>query len=846
MPRPNSRWWQLREKTFVDMLRVLCVECASPTRKKCAWNTFIYGFLGVWTISVLQCAGSLTYELAVAGSGAELPCNVTTSPDDEWAVALVLWYKDNASTPLYTLDSRSGDLNTARHFPAESIAGRARYDVSRQPTVLRMSGVMESDAGQYRCRVDYRQARTENQLVELRVIVPPDEVIIVDEYGQRLMDVIGPYNEGSTVLLVCEAEGGNPLPEVTWWMDDQIIDDSFTVLPQGFVRNELTYGPLQRSDLMTRLVCQGSNNDFSVPVASAVTLDIYLKPTRVKITSSARPVSAGERMELRCLSEGAKPYAQITWFKDHQRLSHARDEVSKVGNFTASIVTFPTTLKDNGRNVTCRADNPHLPKSELIDVFILNIHYSPRLTLTARNATLQEGEDALLHCTVDANPVPNTFSWRFNGGILGTSNTSMLHLRAVSRDDNGEYECLASNSEGEGVSNTLHLSVQYAPVCKEDLKREHGASLDEIVRIACDVKANPEQVNFEWLYNTSVRSRYLSSFTTNGTRSLATVIPSSEADYGALYCWAFNAVGKQKAPCSFRLIPAGLPGPPQNCTTVILSRDTVIVQCRKGSSGGLPQVFHMEVFDVQADELHINVSSTEIPHFRLSGLPRDVSFVALLYASNAKGRSAPFTLRFSTALLNLYHTSTDQNSMKILNPVLGFIVSCCLLAACAFAALSLRKCKRRSVVEEKDIKEVIPLEKYSPEKDFMERPRDVEGRSPDLISTQYAGLDQPDIANTARKTITGQVERELPSPHCLHSSKRSPDEAGRKSDLVRWLPGDNDLVEGLPSRVAAVRISLDGGPGHVSPLKHDLVPGGSFPALETAIGCSHQQDIWRH
>lgn len=30
----------------------------------------------------------------------------------------------------------------------------------------------------------------------------------MDEYGQRLKDVVGPYNEGASLTLICEAEGG--------------------------------------------------------------------------------------------------------------------------------------------------------------------------------------------------------------------------------------------------------------------------------------------------------------------------------------------------------------------------------------------------------------------------------------------------------------------------------------------------------------------------------------------------------------------------------------------------------------------------------------------------------------
>lgn len=41
--------------------------------------------------------------------------------------------------------------------------------------------------------------------------VPTKEVIIMDEYGQRLRDVVGPYNEGAHLSVICEAEGGNDM-----------------------------------------------------------------------------------------------------------------------------------------------------------------------------------------------------------------------------------------------------------------------------------------------------------------------------------------------------------------------------------------------------------------------------------------------------------------------------------------------------------------------------------------------------------------------------------------------------------------------------------------------------------
>lgn len=39
-------------------------------------------------------------------------------------------------------------------------------------------------------------------------IVPPHSVQITDDDGHKLKNVIGPYDEGAYLSLLCEAEGG--------------------------------------------------------------------------------------------------------------------------------------------------------------------------------------------------------------------------------------------------------------------------------------------------------------------------------------------------------------------------------------------------------------------------------------------------------------------------------------------------------------------------------------------------------------------------------------------------------------------------------------------------------------
>lgn len=70
---------------------------------------------------------------------------------------------------------------------------------------------------------------------------------------------------------------GTPAPTVTWWSEGLLLDDSFFVAPHGFSRNELKLFNVNRSNLMSELVCRASNNNLTVPVEGSVFIDLNRK-----------------------------------------------------------------------------------------------------------------------------------------------------------------------------------------------------------------------------------------------------------------------------------------------------------------------------------------------------------------------------------------------------------------------------------------------------------------------------------------------------------------------------------------------------------------------------------------
>lgn len=115
-------------------------------------------------------ADNTTYN-AVLGGEIALPCNITAPSFDD-GVSLVLWYRDDIASPIYTVDARqSVSLETAQHFLHTDIfEKRASFNLSYPLSFLRIKPVTSTDGADYRCRVDFRRGRTRNTLLKLTVI----------------------------------------------------------------------------------------------------------------------------------------------------------------------------------------------------------------------------------------------------------------------------------------------------------------------------------------------------------------------------------------------------------------------------------------------------------------------------------------------------------------------------------------------------------------------------------------------------------------------------------------------------------------------------------------------------
>ncbi|XP_021932330.1 uncharacterized protein LOC110835928 isoform X2 [Zootermopsis nevadensis] len=111
----------------------------------------------------------LFHVTAVVGDAVYLPCDITTGEGD--AVLLVLWYREDLGTPIYSVDAREHQFRAAERWSDDNVfSNRADFMPDRQPAELGVDNIRKEDAGIYRCRVDFKIAQTRNSKVNLTVI----------------------------------------------------------------------------------------------------------------------------------------------------------------------------------------------------------------------------------------------------------------------------------------------------------------------------------------------------------------------------------------------------------------------------------------------------------------------------------------------------------------------------------------------------------------------------------------------------------------------------------------------------------------------------------------------------
>nr|XP_040567526.1 hemicentin-1-like [Lepeophtheirus salmonis] len=616
---------------------------------------------------------------AILGRSAQLPCDILPrdSHDD---VYLVLWFKDDNTKPMYSLDVRGKPLSQASYWSDSSSLGqRSSFKSNIYPNSLIIEKINLGDSGIYKCRVDYRNSPTKNVKLNLSIIVPPEEPVIRDGDGNQILGYeVGPHEIGDDLILDCEVHGGVPAPRVTWWKGGTIYDSSDETIRPGVYVNRMIYKDLSRQDLNTQYVCQASNTNRTLPVSRTIKVSLNLKPVSVKILAKPTFISAEKEIEVICQALGGYPPPTLTWWLGSKSLD-AYDEENYSG-VAKTRLRFIPNISDDGRYLTCRAENPALMNTAIEDQWAIKVHYAPRVSLrlgqNLNAENIRTNHDVYFECDVQANPTPLRLEWLHNGEILKQNSdagiimsTRSLVLQQVDRSAVGDYTCRAINSEGTGESNKVPLKIMYSPVCQSEMVDQLiGVTAEESISINCRVDAYPPLVAFTWFFNNSDHHEELEQdrFSSDGLISTLNFTPTNNQDYGTLFCQGENTIGHQIEPCTFQIVPTGRPAPLSECKVINQSLPIVKIGCREGFDGGLPQTFMLELYEKKGNKIPDDGSKTEneasgseelrdmilktqvtnqFPQFELTNIDSGIPVKLFVYAQNSKGSSEPFIIQ---------------------------------------------------------------------------------------------------------------------------------------------------------------------------------------------------------
>lgn len=166
-----------------------------------------------------------------------------------------------------------------------------------------------------------------------------------------------------------------------------------------------------------------------------------MKPALVKIVLTEEQIYANRPITARCETWGSSPAARVVWRLGRQVIGDSNVSTTQRSNSTVSKLPLILGKDDNGRKLTCRAENPRFPggvleQTEIVDVAcecaavypcllppLPSISHSfrwlssdgPVVSIDLATGyvldTLREGDDLKLVCDVDSNPPPTGIVW---------------------------------------------------------------------------------------------------------------------------------------------------------------------------------------------------------------------------------------------------------------------------------------------------------------------------------------------------------------------------------------------------------------------------------------------------
>ncbi|XP_043342030.1 hemicentin-1 isoform X3 [Cervus canadensis] len=487
--------------------------------------------------------------------------------------------------------------------------------------ILRLIQIRTEDAGQYTCVVR-NAAGEERKIFRLSVLVPPHIV------GENTFEDVK-VKEKQSVTLTCEVTG-NPVPEITWHKDGQLLkeDDTHHLMSGGRFL-QITNAQVSHTG---RYTCLASNT--AGDKSKSFSLNVLVSPIIAGVDSDGSPedvtVILNSPTSLVCEAYSYPP-ATITWFKNGTPLESNRNIHILPGGRTLQILN---AQEDNAGRYACVATNE---AGEMVKHYEVKVYIPPIINkgdllgpgLSPKEVKIKVNNTLTLECEAYAIPSAS-LSWYKDGQPLKSddhvtiaASGHTLQIKEAQISDTGRYTCVASNIAGEDELD-FDVNIQVPPSFQKlweignmlDTGRR-GEAKDVIINnpisLYCETNAAPAPT-LTWYKDGRPLTSSERVLILPGGRVLQ--IPRAKVeDAGRYMCVAVNEAGEDSLQYDIRvLLPPVIKGAdgdlPEEVT--VLVNKSVMMECLSSGSPAPRSSWQKDGQPLLEDEHHKFLSNGRI------------------------------------------------------------------------------------------------------------------------------------------------------------------------------------------------------------------------------------------
>ncbi|XP_049325450.1 B-cell receptor CD22-like [Astyanax mexicanus] len=285
------------------------------------------------------------------------------------------------------------------------------------------------NSGEYKCRSSNKYGEKYSDTVTLNVLYPPKSISVS-------ISPSGEIVEGSSMTLTCSSDG-NPPVEYTWYKGSSSVATGKT-----FTLNKIS--SVNSGEYKCR-----SSNKHGEKYSDTVTLNVLCPPKSVSVSiSPSGEIVEGSSVTLTCSSDGNPP-VEYTWYKGSSSVA------------TGKTFTLNKISSVNSGEYKCRSSNKHGEKYS--DTVTLNVLYPPKSVSVSISPSgkIVEGSSVTLTCSSDGNPPVQKYTWfkKVDKDVQQKWTGQIYSIKNIRSADSGEYQCMATNTQGSRSSEYKSLTV---------------------------------------------------------------------------------------------------------------------------------------------------------------------------------------------------------------------------------------------------------------------------------------------------------------------------------------------------------------------------------------------------